>query len=305
MRLLKMTGIGNDYVYADCMRERIDDPAALAVRVSDRHFGVGADGLIMICPSDNADCAMIMYNNDGSEGRMCGNGIRCVGKYIYDNGYVVRPRVSIETKSGIKHLDLTIENGICTGARVDMGVPLFTAREIPALLAAPDADTGSVRITAGGREFDAVLVNIGNPHCVLFVDDADNTDPALLGPEIERLPIFPERINVEFVTVNDPGSMRMRVWERGTGITMACGTGATASAAAAIRRGLCGKRVTVKLDGGELVIDWEGEGKHAFMTGAATYVFDIKGYDVSGSGAANSAAALTAVPVSAAADSRQ
>ncbi|MBO5076382.1 MAG: diaminopimelate epimerase [Clostridia bacterium] len=292
MRLLKMHGIGNDYVYADCMRERIDDPAALAVRIADRHFGVGGDGLIMICPSDNADCAMIMYNNDGSEGRMCGNGIRCVGKYIYDNGYVERPHVAIETKSGIKQLELTVENGICTGARVDMGVPRLTAAEIPALLAPADADTGSVKIAAGGRTFNASLVNVGNPHCILFVKDADNTDPARLGPQIEKLPVFPERINVEFVTVKDRGHMRMRVRERGTGITMACGTGATASAIAAIRRGLCDKRVKVTLDGGELVIDWAGEGQHAYMTGPATYVFDIDGYDINGSGAKIASAAL-------------
>ena len=286
MRLLKMHGIGNDYVYADCMRESIADPAALAVRISDRHFGVGGDGLILICPSDKADCAMRMFNNDGSEGRMCGNGIRCVGKYMFDNGYVKKPYVTVETLSGIKRLDLTVENGVCTGARVDMGIPRFTAAEIPVLLpgVAYDSDAGSVWFQAGGREYDASLVNVGNPHCILFVDDADSIDPARIGPEIERLPIFPERTNVEFVTVKDRGSLRMRVWERGTGITMACGTGATASAIAAIRRGFCDCRVHVALDGGELVIEWNGEGSHAFMTGSATYVFDVEGYDINDTG---------------------
>ncbi len=286
MRLIKMHGIGHDYVYADCMRESIAEPAELAVRISDRHFGVGGDGLIMICPSDRADCAMRMFNNDGSEGSMCGNGIRCVGKYMFDNGYVTRPFVTVETRSGVKRLELTVEDGICTGARVDMGVPRFLAGDIPALLPGvpADADPGTVVLSAGGREYEASLVSVGNPHCVIFVDDADAADPAVAGPVIERLPAFPERINVEFVTVRDRGSMRMRVWERGTGITMACGTGATASAVAAVRRGLCDGRVRVALDGGELVIDWAGEGHSAFMTGGATYVFDVAGYDTEGSG---------------------
>ena len=284
MRLVKMHGIGNDYIYADCMRESIADPAELAVRISDRHFGVGGDGLIMICPSGIADAKMRMFNNDGSEGSMCGNGIRCVGKYLYDNRYVKSSRVSIETLSGIKQLDLITSGGVCTGARVDMGTPSFSAGEIPALLPGIPAeeDPGTVRFTAAGREYEASLVNIGNPHCAIFVDDADGTDPADAGPLIERLPIFPERVNVEFVTVKDRGSMRMRVWERGSGITMACGTGATASAVAAIRRGLCDSPVRVGLDGGELVIEWAGEGGHAFMSGSATYVFDIEGYGTDG-----------------------
>lgn len=264
MRLFKMHGIGNDYVYADCMKETLRDPEKLAVRISDRHFGVGGDGLILICPSDSADCFMKMYNNDGSEGKMCGNGIRCVAKFMYDNGYVTEPSVDVETLSGIKHINLTVKDGKCESATVDMGVP----------------EIKKAAVKAGRKKYDAVLVDVGNPHCVLFVDDADGTDPSVLGPVIENLPIFPDKTNVEFVTVLSPGRIRMRVWERGTGITLACGTGATASAAAAIFCGYCNNTVRVRLDGGELTIKQNKRNGHLYMTGTATYVFDIVNYDI-------------------------
>ncbi len=273
MRLLKMNGIGNDYIYADCMKPeseaQIPDPAALAVKISDRHFGVGGDGLIMICPSDNADCFMRMYNNDGSEGRMCGNGIRCVAKYMYDNGYIDGTSVSIETLSGIKQIELVIdpESGICTAATVDMGTAEIEEKQ--------------VRLK-DGTFVRAVCVDVGNPHCIIFVDDADNIDPSDEGPGIEKDPMFPNRTNVEFVTVTAPDNIRMRVWERGTGITMACGTGATATGAAAMYLGLTGDTVTVKLDGGDLIIRRDAATGNMFMTGTATYVFDIENYDISG-----------------------
>ena len=273
MRLLKMHGIGNDYIYADCMDRRalaeIGDAAELAVRISDRHFGVGGDGLIMICPSDNADCFMRMYNNDGSEGSMCGNGIRCVSKYMYDNGYVEGDSVSIETLSGIKQIRPVIdgESGVCTGATVDMGKAEIEEKKVKL----PD-----------GTVLDTVCVDVGNPHCIIFVDDADSTDPSEKGPGIEKDPMFPNRTNVEFVTVTGRDRIRMRVWERGTGITMACGTGATATGAAAMHLGLCGDEVTVILDGGELVIRRDPVSGHMFMTGPASYVFDIENYDLSG-----------------------
>ena len=266
MRLFKMHGIGNDYVYADCMNETVGDPGALAVRISDRHFGVGGDGLIMICPSKIADCRMRMYNQDGSEGGMCGNGIRCVGKFMYDSGYVTKPHLTVETKSGLRELDLVVEDGICTGATVDMGRPVIEEKEL----------------TVRAGKMKAVCVDVGNPRCIFFVDDADGTDPAVLGPVVENLAEFPDRTNVEFVTVYDKNNMRMRVWERGSGITLACGTGATASAAAAAYLGLCERNVNVKLDGGTLNIRWDTETDHLFMTGSATYVFDIKNYDISG-----------------------
>lgn len=268
MRLLKMHGIGNDYIYADCMKKTIKDPAALAIRISDRHFGVGGDGLIMICPSKIADCRMRMFNQDGSEGAMCGNGIRCVGKYMYDNGYVKEPHVTVETKSGLRTLELMVENGICVAATVDMGEPVIEEKTL----------------NVAGTEMQAVCVNVGNPHCIFFVDDADATDPAVLGPIVEKMPEFPDRTNVEFVTLTGKNKLRMRVWERGSGITFACGTGATASAAAAIFKEMCSRKVTVKLDGGELIIKWDAKTNHLFMTGSATYVFDIKNYDIAGTG---------------------
>ena len=278
MRLLKMHGIGNDYVYADCMHETISEPEKFAVRISDRHFGVGGDGLIMICPSDVADCRMQMYNNDGSEGRMCGNGIRCVGKFMHDSGYISGDSLTVETKSGIKALKLLIdpESGSCTGATVDMGVPTFTPARIPMVW--PEADTLNVKVSSKGKTYDAVCVNVGNPHCVIFVDNADMIDPSACGPEIERSPMFPEGVNVEFVTVLDRRHLRMRVWERGTGITMACGTGSVASACAAVLKGFTDSEVTVRLDGGDLLIRYDKDTGRAYMTGAATYVFDVVNY---------------------------
>ena len=268
MRLFKMHGIGNDYVYADCMFDSIKNPSKFAIEVSDRHFGVGGDGLIMICASDKADCRMRMFNQDGSEGKMCGNGIRCVGKYMYDNNYVQSPHVTIETGSGIRELDLVIDDGVCTGATVDMGIPEIEEKTL----------------TVNGREMHAVCVDVGNPHCILFVDDAENTDPAVLGPIIEKMPEFPDRTNVEFVTVINKHNMRMRVWERGSGITLACGTGASASAAAAAYLGKCYRSVLVCLDGGYLHIRWDKTTNHLFMTGAATFVFEVVNYDHFGLG---------------------
>ena len=266
MRLLKMHGLGNDYVYADCMNETIDEPEKLAVRISDRHFGVGGDGLIMICPSEIADCRMRMFNQDGSEGMMCGNGIRCVGKFMFDNGYVTEPHVTVETKSGLRELELTVEDGVCIAATVDMGTPKIEEKEL----------------NVCGEIVRTVCVNVGNPHCILFVDDAENTDPAVLGPVIEKMDEFPDRTNVEFVSVTGVNTLRMRVWERGSGITFACGTGATASAAAAAFSGLTGRDVNVVLDGGVLNIRWDENTDHLFMTGSATYVFDIENYDLGG-----------------------
>ncbi|MFR1517226.1 MAG: diaminopimelate epimerase [Clostridia bacterium] len=269
MKLVKMHGIGNDYVYADCINEVLEDPAGLSVRIADRHFGVGSDGLILICPSDKADYEMRVYNADGSYAQMCGNGIRCVGKYLYDNGYLRKDTVDIESGGSVKHLQLLIENGVCIGARVDMGRPA-----IPGI--AGKSDPHAI-LQAGGREHVLTLVSMGNPHAVEFVEDTEAVEIETIGPRIEHDPIFPDRTNVEFVQCLDAHTIRMRVWERGSAETYACGTGAVASAVASILNGYCeAGDITVHLKGGDLRITWDGKDGHAYMAGPASYVFEIK-----------------------------
>lgn len=270
----KMHGIGNDYIYFNAFSQQIDDPAALSVRVSDRHFGIGGDGIILICPGEYADAKMRMFNADGSEGMMCGNAIRCVGKYIYDNGIVApdKTTVTIETLSGIKTLALTIEDGTAVGARVDMGAPILSAAEIPMIADSERVIGGD--LTVGGREYTVTAVSMGNPHCVTFVDDVDAVEIEKIGPLFEHHSAFPDRVNTEFVRVIDDHTLQMRVWERGSGETWACGTGACASAVAACENGYCkrGEDITVHLRGGDLVIRYTDE--TVFMTGSATKVFD-------------------------------
>lgn len=270
MRLVKMNGLGNDYVYADCLTEEIKKPSELAVKISDRHFGVGADGLIMICPSKVADFRMVMYDLDGTQGEMCGNGIRCVGKYVYDNGYTRSKTITIETLGGIKTLYLNVVNGICEGSKVDMGVPVIK--------------DGQVIISYEGRDYSLTDINVGCPHAVTFYDnediDMDALDISKMGPYMEHFPAFPDRANINYIKVIGPNHLRMRVWERGSGETMACGTGATASAVAAIVSGRAdgSKPVRVTLNGGDLYITYDAKTGHAFMEGPATYVFDIVNY---------------------------
>ncbi len=269
MKFVKMHGIGNDYVFADCMREKLENPAQLSIRISDRHFGVGADGLILICPSERADCEMQVYNADGSYAQMCGNGIRCVGKYLYDNGYVRKDTVNIESGGCVRQLKLLLENGVCTGARVDMGKP-----EIPGF---PGREDPHVVLQAGGSAHRLTLVSMGNPHAVEFVKDPDVVEISSVGREIECDEFFPDRTNVEFVQRIDAHTIKMRVWERGSGETFACGTGAAASAVASILNGYCDAgEITVHLKGGDLQIAWDGGDGNAFMTGPAAYVFEIK-----------------------------
>lgn len=264
MKLVKMHGIGNDYVFADCINETIDDPAALSIKISDRHFGVGSDGLILICPSEKAEFEMRVYNADGSYAQMCGNGIRCVGKYLFDNGYVTKDTVDVESGGSVKHLKLIIENGVCVGARVDMGKPEFVGGTY--------AD-----LNINGEIHKMTLISMGNPHAVEFVEDTDSIEIEKIGPMIENYEIFPNRTNVEFVQIIDRHTVKMRVWERGSGETFACGTGAVASAVAAILNEHCDAgEITVHLKGGDLRITWDGKDGTAFKEGPASYVFEIK-----------------------------
>lgn len=272
MKFTKMQGCGNDYVYVDCLKERLENPGEIAKKVSDRHFGIGSDGLILIEPSHQADFRMRMFNADGSEGAMCGNGIRCVAKYVYDYGHTSRPHLTIETKGGIKGVDLTIENGKVSQVRVDMGVPLLEPENIPAI-SEKDRIIGE-KITVLGRTYEVTCVSMGNPHAVVFVEDTESYPLEETGPWFETHPMFPDRVNTEFVQVLDREHIRMRVWERGSGETLACGTGACASVAACVLNGLTENRVWVQLLGGDLFIEFNQEQNRIFMTGPAVSVFE-------------------------------
>lgn len=268
-----MHGIGNDYVYVNCFEETVKDPSAVSKYVSDRHFGIGSDGLILIKPSKVADFQMDMYNADGSQGEMCGNGIRCVAKYVYDYGLTDKTNISVETLAGIKHLELTVENGKVALVKVNMGAPELLPEKIP--VAAEGERAIDVPLEVKGKTYQMNGVSMGNPHCVIFMEeDVRELDLEEIGPDFENHKRFPKRINTEFVNVLDENTLRMRVWERGSGETLACGTGACATAVAAILNGLVQKEVTVKLLGGDLKIQWNGGDAPVYMTGAATTVFD-------------------------------
>ena len=269
MKFTKMHGAGNDYIYFDCLEGEPADPSSLAVRLSDRHKGIGGDGIVLIAKSGAADAKMRMFNADGSEGKMCGNAIRCVGKYLYDHGIVKKTEITVETLSGIKTLTLFPENGKIARARVDMGPASFVPSEIPVLL---DGDSVIGRtVSVAGGEHEITCVSMGNPHCVVF-EDPDAADLGRIGPRFENDPLFPERINTEFVKVVGKNTVKMRVWERGSGETMACGTGACAVAAACVALGVCGRGedIRVILRGGELTIRVEDT---VLMTGPAEEVF--------------------------------
>ena len=281
MKFTKMQGIGNDYVYVNCFQEKVNHPEALAVKVSDRHFGIGSDGLILIKPSETADFEMEMYNADGSRGAMCGNGIRCVAKYVYDYGLTDKTRISVATGSGIKYLDLTVENGKVARVRVDMGAPIREASRIPVRPAEaenPELDGDSEivgeKLKVDGQDYTVTCVSMGNPHCIVCVDDVDGLDIEKTGPKFEHHPFFPDRVNTEFIRVIDRHTVQMRVWERGSGETLACGTGACAVAVACILNGWTEEQVTVKLLGGDLDILWDREKDTVWMTGPAETVFD-------------------------------
>ncbi len=271
MRFTKMQGLGNDYVYVNCLEEKVENPAELSIKVSDRHFGIGSDGLILICPSDIADFRMDMYNADGSRAEMCGNGIRCVGKYVYDFGLTDKVDVSIETLAGIKYLHLEVENGKVKLVTVDMGTPELSARKIPII---SDKETViSESILVGGVEYKMTGVSMGNPHAVVYLEDMTQLQMEQIGPKFEKHERFPSRINTEFVQVLDRNTVVMRVWERGSGETLACGTGACAVAVASILNGYTEDSVTVKLLGGDLKITWNREENKVYMTGPAEVAF--------------------------------
>ncbi|MCI1955886.1 MAG: diaminopimelate epimerase [Oscillospiraceae bacterium] len=272
MRFTKMQGTGNDYIYVNCFEETVKDPAALAVRLSDRHFGVGSDGLILIEPSEAADCKMDMYNADGSRGLMCGNGIRCVGKYVYERGIVRKDVLTVETLSGVKTLSLTVDRGRVGELEVDMGRPVLEPEKIPARFAG-DRVVGEP-LAVDGKEYRVTCVSMGNPHCVVFAEDTESIPLAEIGPKFERHPAFPQRVNTEFVQVLGRGEAKMRVWERGSGETLACGTGACAAAVACFLNGKTGRGVLVHLRGGDLKIRWEEPSGDVFLKGPAEFSFD-------------------------------
>lgn len=278
LKFTKMHGIGNDYIYFNGFEQKIKNRSELAVKLSDRHFGIGGDGIIIIDKSDTADAKMCMYNADGSEGKMCGNGIRCVGKYIYDNGIVDKSRdiVKIETLSGIKTLKINVKNDKADTLEVDMGKAVTDVKEIPMIC---DTDTCINKpLCVDGKEYSVTAVSMGNPHCVTFTDDVNNIDIEKIGPKFENHEAFPERVNTEFVRVISPKEIQMRVWERGSGETWACGTGACASVAACVLNGYCDEDtdVLVHLRGGDLVINYNAD--RVLMTGPAETVFEGEVY---------------------------
>lgn len=272
LKFTKMHGCGNDYIYFNCFNQQVDKPEALSVRLSDRHFGVGGDGVVLICPSEKADVRMRMFNADGSEGKMCGNATRCIGKYAYERGLAQKSVMTLETLSGIKTLKLTVENDEVTAVQVDMGKPILVPAEIPVKLPGERAINVEHMLAGQVRRFSCV--SMGNPHCVLFTENIDALDLEKIGPAYENDALFPERVNTEFVEVIDDHTLKMRVWERGSGETLACGTGACATAVAAVLCGHCKMNtdITLKLRGGDLTICYTGE--TVLMTGPAAVVFE-------------------------------
>ena len=272
MKFTKMNGCGNDYVYINGFVEKVENPNELARKVCDRHFGIGSDGLILILPSKEADFCMRMFNADGSEGEMCGNGIRCVAKYVYDHKMTNEKRISIETKAGIKYLDLTIEKEKVTKVRVNMGEPILEPEKIP--VKSEKKRVINEPIEVAGKTWNMTCVSMGNPHAVVFVEDTKNFEIEKYGPLFESHEVFPNKTNTEFVQVLSRNEINMRVWERGSGETLACGTGTCASVMACLLNGYTDENVLVHLLGGDLQITYDKETNHVFMTGPAETVFE-------------------------------
>ena len=271
MKFTKMHGAGNDYVYIDCTKKELQNPSMISKYISDRHFGIGSDGLILIKSSDKADFFMEMYNADGSQGKMCGNGIRCVGKYVFDNGLTNKTTIIVDTLSGIKILDLIVEDGKVVRAKVNMGAPILIAKDIPVI-----SDTEKMiaqDIEVNGKIYNMTCVSMGNPHAVVYVDSTNDLKLQEIGPYFEMHERFPERINTEFIQVLDRQNLKMRVWERGSGETLACGTGACASLVATVLNGLCDDSATLHLLGGDLKITWDRNANIVYLEGPATTVF--------------------------------
>ena len=272
MRFTKMQGCGNDYIYVNCFEETVPDPSGTSIRLSDRHFGVGGDGLVLISPSDTADFDMDMYNADGSRSGMCGNAIRCVGKYVYDRGLTEKKVITVSTQTGVKTLWLDVQDGAVQTVRVCMGKPDFRPEAVPVT---GEGDSFLRQdITVLGETWNVSAVSVGNPHCVTYVDDPYALDFERIGPAFENHPVFPARVNTEFIQIIDEHTLKMRVWERGSGETFACGTGASAALAVTAKLGLCADEADLILRGGTLHIEWDRETDLLYMTGPATFVFD-------------------------------
>lgn len=272
MKFTKMHGLGNDYIYVNAILEKIENPNEVSKFVSDRHFGIGSDGLVLILPSEIADFKMRMFNSDGSESEMCGNAIRCVGKFVYDNKLTDKKTIKIETLAGIKVLEMTVKDEKVVLVRVDMGEPILEASKIPVI--SEKYPVIKEKITAGNYSFDFTCVSMGNPHAVTYIDDVNNFELEKIGPMFEVHEKFPRKTNVEFVKVIDDETLQMRVWERGAGETLACGTGACAVLVSSVLNGFSKRKATVKLLGGDLIIEWNEKDNHVYMTGPATTVFD-------------------------------
>lgn len=281
MKFTKMQGCGNDYVYLNCIDREPADPASLAIRVSDRHYGIGSDGLIMICRSEKADFRMVMYNADGSMAEMCGNGIRCFGKYVYDHGLTDQTSLSVETPAGIKYLTLMFSyigrTRLVNAVTVDMGIPVTEAESIP--VTAAKSPVLGYGITVGDKEYQISCASMGNPHTTVYVEDTEKVDIETIGPLFEHHPVFPKRVNTEFVQVISKNKLRMRVWERGSGETWACGTGACACAYVSMLNGLIGEEAEVEMRGGTLRIRYDRNNGHIFMTGPAVTTFEGDFFD--------------------------
>lgn len=272
MRFTKMQGCGNDYIYINCFEETVENPEKLAIAMSERHFGVGSDGLVLILPSETGDFRMRMFNLDGSEGKMCGNASRCVGKYVYERGLTQKTTVALETLGGMKYLELHVADGIVQSVTVDMGEPVLEAAQIPVVSEKHPVIGEMVELL--DRKFDFTCVSMGNPHAVTFVENVMEYPVEQYGRLCEVHPMFPEQVNTEFVEIVDDSHVKMRVWERGSGETWACGTGASATAVACVLNGKTGRKVDVELIGGTLTIEWKVEDNHVYMTGPAEFSFD-------------------------------
>ena len=275
LEFTKMHGLGNDYVYMNAINQKIENRSELAKKVSDRHFGIGSDGLILICPSDKADFRMQMFNQDGSEAEMCGNGIRCVGKFVYDKKLTNKETITIETLAGVKTLEMTVENGKMKTAKVDMGEPILEPEKIPVI--SEEMPVKNLELESVDKKFKFTCVSMGNPHAVTFIEeDVSKFDICKYGADLEVNKKFPKKANIELVNKIDDKTLKMRVWERGAGETLACGTGACGTVVSAILNGYTSRKVTVQLLGGNLEIEWNEENNHIYMTGPATTVFEGK-----------------------------
>ncbi len=274
MKFTKMHGLGNDYIYINCFEEKIDNPNELSIRLSNRHFGIGGDGIVLIMPSEICDFRMRMFNADGSEGEMCGNATRCIGKYVYDNKLTDKKEITLETLGGIKRIILNVENDIVQTAEVNMGEPILESMKIPTTFNTNKVVNLPLQID--NEIYNVTCVSMGNPHCIVFVDNVDKLNLEVIGPKFENNEMFPKRINTEFVEILSDGTLKMRVWERGSGETLACGTGACATLVASVLNNKSGRENIIHLIGGDLKIKWDESTNEVHMTGPATKVFEGK-----------------------------